>query len=102
MGGTMLPGRRHVTLTTDIAHRWMGTKDTDAVVGYIRAGELRANNCACVGDRRARYVIYFEDFVSFLKARNWSRIPATPEELFGIAGRRESDALLEPRAAKLA
>jgi hypothetical protein len=87
------PDRRHVTLTTDIAHRWMGTKDTDAVVAYINSGELKANNVAAAGDRRKRYVIYFDDFVDFLTRRNWSRIPRSLEELFRIAGRRATDVI---------
>ncbi len=66
-------------LTTGQCARWMGVA-TSYLVSEIREGFLIANNVGKMGHRHD-YRIYFPNFVAYLRARRWSRIPIDPKEL---------------------
>ncbi len=84
------PPNGHAVLTTAIAAAWMGAS-TKYLCQDIEAGLLVANDLARNGER-AKYRIYFDDFVTYLRRIHWSRIPKTPDDLFAAVGQRSSDA----------
>ena len=69
----------HQMLTTGECARWMGV-GTAYVRAEIIEGFLIANNIGKFA-HRMDYRIYFPNFVAYLRARRWSRIPIDPAEL---------------------
>ncbi len=65
-----------VMLTTSQCARWMGV-ETRYIIREINEGFLMANNVGHMGHRHD-YRIYFGNFVAYLRARHWSKIPIDP------------------------
>lgn len=82
--------RESRVLTIGVCARWMGVT-TKWLLTDWRRGILVANNIGRSG--RVSLRIYFEDFVAYLRHREvqWSRIPASLDDLLRVAGRRHAD-----------
>ena len=66
-------------LTTTQCARWMGV-GSSYIVAEIREGYLIANNLGKF-KHRADYRVFFPNFVAYLRAKRWSRIPIDSAEL---------------------
>lgn len=65
-------------LSTRECADFMGVSTT-YIVEAIKAGELPAEDARRPGAGRAVYRVHEDDFIAFLRTRNWKRLPRTSD-----------------------